>query len=87
MNLLKRKTVTELRNSLFETFEEVCEGEPQIVTHKNGKMVALISVEKYEALQEEIELHKNLAIGYAQAMRQEGVSSIELKDRLFGEHE
>ena len=43
MNLLKRKTVTELRNSLFETFEEVCEGEPQIVTHKNGKMVALIS--------------------------------------------
>ena len=37
---VKRKTITELRNSLFETFDEVVSGEEQVITHKNGNMVA-----------------------------------------------
>ena len=82
MKIPKSKSITELRSSLFETFDEVIAGEAQVITHKNGKMVAMISVDKIEELYEEIELHKNLAIGYAQALRGEGVSTDELKSRL-----
>lgn len=78
----KRKTITELRSSLFETFDEVLAGESQIITHKNGNAVALISLSKIEEMEKEIELHKNLAIGYAQAMRGEGISTKDLKARL-----
>lgn len=82
MKIPKSKTITELRNTLFETFDEVAAGETQIITHKNGSMVALISLEKIEEMSNEIQLHKNLAIGYAQAMRGEGATSAELKKNL-----
>jgi hypothetical protein len=82
MKIPKSKTITELRNTIFETFEEVIAGETQVITHKNGSMIAMISVDKIEGLYEEIDLHKNLAIGYAQALRGEGTSSAELKNRL-----
>jgi hypothetical protein len=82
MKKLKRKTITELRSSLFETFEEVVLGESQLISHKNGNEVAMVSVTKIEELYNEIELHKNLAIGYAQALRGEGVSSSDLKSKL-----
>lgn len=82
MKIPKSKTITELRNTIFETFDEVIAGETQVITHKNGSMVAMISVDKIEGLYEEIDLHKNLAIGYAQAMRGEGIASSELKKRL-----
>jgi len=83
----KRKTVTELRSSLFETFDEVVSGKMQIITHKNGNMIAMLPLDKLEELNEEIELHKNLAIGYAQALRGEGVTSKELKKRLKDKEE
>lgn len=82
MNIPKSKSITDLRNSLFETFEEVAEGEPQMITHKNGSVVAMISLRKIEEMTDEIKLHKNLAIGYAQAMRGEGISSEALKKKL-----
>jgi prevent-host-death family protein len=82
MKMHKRKTITELRGSLFETFDEVLAGESQIITHKNGSAVALVSLSKIEEMEQEIELHKNLAIGYAQAMRGEGVSTKDLKSRM-----
>ncbi len=80
--MLKRKTITELRSSLFETFDEVLNGESQIVTHKNGSAIALVSLAKIEEMEKEIQLHKNLAIGYAQALRGEGISTSELKSRM-----
>ena len=80
--MIKRKTITELRNSLFETFDEVVSGESQLITHKNGSMVAMVPADQIEKLNEEIELHKNLAIGYAQALRGEGISSSSLKEKL-----
>ena len=82
MKKTKRKTITELRNTLFETFDEVVAGEPQYITHKNGSEVAMVSVEHIENLKEEVNLHKNLAIGYAQALRGEGISSLELMNRI-----
>lgn len=78
----KRKTITELRNSIFETFDEVVSGETQLITHKNGSMVAMVPFDQIEKLNDEIELHKNLAIGYAQALRGEGISTPTLKERL-----
>ncbi|MCP4911602.1 MAG: type II toxin-antitoxin system Phd/YefM family antitoxin [Oligoflexia bacterium] len=78
----KHKSITELRSSLFETFDEVCNGTTQFITHKNGNVVAMLSSEELERLKSEIELHKNLAIGYAQALREEGISSNELKKKF-----
>lgn len=78
----KKKTITELRNSLFETFDEVVSGETQVITHKNGSSVAMVPVDHIDKLNDEVSLHKNLAIGYAQALRGEGISSTELKKRL-----
>lgn len=82
MKMPKSKTITELRSTLFETFDEVASGNPQMITHKNGTVIAMVSLETIEEMANEIELHKNLAIGYAQAMRGEGISSPELKKRL-----
>lgn len=82
MSTKKHKSITELRSSLFETFDEVSNGSTQYVTHKNGNVIAMLSSEELESLKAEIELHKNLAIGYAQALREEGVSSIELKSKF-----
>jgi prevent-host-death family protein len=82
MKTFKRKTITELRSSLFETFDEVLAGESQIITHKNGNAVALVSLAKIEEMESEIELHKNLAIGYAEAMRGEGISTRDLKSKM-----
>jgi len=78
----KRKTVTELRSTLFETFDKVAAGETQYISHKNGTEIAMVTADKRESLYNEIELHKNLAIGYAQALRGEGVTASELKERL-----
>ena len=55
MKMPKRKTITELRSSLFETFDEVLNGEFQIVTHKNGNAVALVSLSKIEEMEQESE--------------------------------
>ena len=78
----KRKTITELRSSLFETFDEVASGETQIISHKNGTMIAMVPIDQIDKLNEEISLHKNLAIGYAQALRGEGFTTSEVKDKL-----
>ena len=82
MKFSKTKTITQLRSSLFKTFDEVVEGQSQVVMHKKGDMVAIVPIHQIEKLEEEIKLHKNLAIGYAQALRGEGVSTQILKKKL-----
>ena len=69
-----------VRGSL--TFDEVAAGQTHFISHKNGTEVAMVSVEKIERLYDEIELHKNISIGYAQALRGEGVATSDLKERL-----
>jgi len=76
------KTITELRNSLFETFDAVVAGETHQITHKNGNRVIMMSTDEIEKLRNEANLHKNLAIGYAQALRGNGISTTELNKRL-----
>jgi len=85
MIITQEKTITELRNSIFETFEQVVTGTPQMITHKNGQRLVMVSEETIKQLNEQIELHKNLAIGYAQALRGEGISSNQLKNKLKAE--
>lgn len=82
MKIIKSKSITELRSSLFETFDAVIAGEIHHITHKNGSRAAIVPIDTLESMQEEIELHKNLAIGYAQALRGEGITSLQLKDNL-----
>ena len=82
MKFLKTKTITQLRSSLFKTFDEVIAGQSQIIMHKKGDMVAIVPIHQIEKLESEIKLHKNLAIGYAQALRGEGISTQTLKKRL-----
>ena len=82
MKFSKTKTITQLRNSLFKTFDEVIAGKSQVVMHKKGGIVAIVPINAIEKLEDEIQLHKNLAIGYAQALRGEGVSTQTLKKKL-----
>jgi antitoxin (DNA-binding transcriptional repressor) of toxin-antitoxin stability system len=82
MKYPKQKTITELRNSLFETFDEVVAGETRLITHKNGSMIAMVPFDKIEELNSQIDMHKNLAIGYAEALRGEGISTDTLKKNL-----
>lgn len=82
MKKVSRKTITELRNTLFETFDDVVKGQTHFISHKNGTEIAMVTSETITNLQDEVELHKNLAIGYAQALRGEGISSSELLEKL-----
>ena len=82
MEYPKQKTITELRNSLFETFDEVVAGKIRLITHKNGNMIAMVPFDTIEELNAQITMHKNLAIGYAQALRGEGISTTALKKNL-----
>jgi len=82
MTKLKKKTITELEGSLLETFNEVASGESQIITHKNGSSIAMVPVDTIEMLTQEVELHKDLAIGYAQALSGEGLSTSQLIEKL-----
>ena len=82
MKFSKTKTITQLRNSLFKTFDEVIEGQSQVIMHKKGGMVAIVPIHEIERLEDAIKLHKNLAIGYAQALRGDGISTRSLKKRL-----
>ncbi len=76
------KSITKLRSSLFEIFEEVVAGKMQIITHKNGIKIAMITLEKVEAMEDEIELHKNLAHGYAESLRGQTLSTKEVLKQL-----
>ena len=87
MIITQQKSITELRNTLFETFEQVVSGTPQMITHKNGQKLAMVSEDTINRLNEQVELHKNLAIGYAQALRGEGISSDQLKNKLKAKEE
>jgi hypothetical protein len=82
MEFLEQKTITKFRNTLFETFDEVEAGKIQLITHKNGKKIALVPFGKIEEMNNQIIMHRNLAIGYAEALRGEGVSSVELKKKF-----
>lgn len=66
MKMPKIKSATELRNSLYETLNEVAHGDPQVITHKRGDAVVLISQEKFNALIDEKDVLREIASGRAE---------------------
>lgn len=45
-------------------------------------MIAMVPADQIERMNEEIELHKNMVIGYALALRGEGLSTTGPKEKL-----
>ncbi len=74
MKIPKLKTATSLRADLYESLREVSSGETQVITHKQGDPVVLVSQKKYNALLEEKESLKKMAIGLTQIKEGKGVS-------------
>ena len=74
MGLPKVKSATSLRNDLYETLKEVSKGKPQIITHKQGDPVLLVSKEAFDKILNESEALKKMAIGLSQIESNEGVS-------------
>lgn len=74
MGTPKIKSATALRSDLYETLREVSDGEAQIITHKQGDPVLLVSKERYDKILEEKEALRKMAIGLAQIESGEGIS-------------
>lgn len=74
MGIPKVKSATLLRGELYETLKEVSEGELQIITHKQGDPVLLISKERYDELVDQSAALRKMAIGLSQIESGEGVS-------------
>jgi len=82
MKIPKIKTITQLRSSLYETFKEVSHGDPQIVTHKQGEGVVLISQTKLNNMIQEREVLSAIATGVAQLDAGKGIPHKEAVIRL-----
>ncbi len=74
MGIPKVKSATALRNDLYETLKDVSEGELQIITHKQGNPVLLVSKEAYDKILIESESLRKMAIGLSQIENNEGLS-------------
>ena len=74
MGIPKIKTATTLRSELYETLKEVSEGKPQLITHKQGEPVLLVSKNEYDRILDEKEVLRKMAIGLAQHEAGEGVT-------------
>lgn len=79
----KVQSATELRSHLYETLDEVSRGEPQIITHKRGESVIIISQEKFNALIDEREVLREISLGVSQLGRGEGISHSAVKERML----
>lgn len=66
MGTPKIKSATSFRTDLYDTLKEVSEGSPQIITHKQGDPVLLVSKEEYDKLIDEKEALKKMAIAMAE---------------------
>ncbi len=79
MKILKVQTATNLREHLFDTLHEVAEGEPQLVTHRSGDEVVLISRENLNQILEENEVLKAIAKGRAEIQSGIGIPQAKVK--------
>ena len=71
----KIKSATALRSDLYETLKEVSEGGmPQIITHKHGEPVLLVSKEEYDKILAESENLRKMAIGLTEIESSKGIS-------------
>lgn len=59
----KISSTTEFRNSIYKKLHEVACGNPQVINHKRGKPVILISQNKFNSMIEELEILKQISSG------------------------
>jgi prevent-host-death family protein len=59
------KKATEARNQFYETLKEVASGDPQVIIHKGGDDVIMISKSRYNKIAEENEILRAIAQGRA----------------------
>jgi prevent-host-death family protein len=83
MKMPKVQSATELRSHLYETLDEVARGEPQIITHKRGESVIIISQEKFNALIDEREVLREISIGTAELNQGLGIPHAIVKERML----
>lgn len=72
MSSPKIKSATALRSDLYETLKEVSEGKKQIITHKQGEPVMLISMSDYDELIEKLNFLRKTSVGLSQIANGEG---------------
>ena len=82
MGTPKIKSATSLRNELYETLKEVSEGKPQLITHKQGGPVLLVSKTDYDKLLEEKEALRKMAIGLSEIESGKGIPHKEALDKI-----
>ena len=82
MTIPKIKSASELRKELYSSLKEASEGETQVVTHKQGEPVVLISQSEYNKIFEENEILKNLSIGLSDVRAKKTHTTPEIKNRL-----
>ena len=73
MGTPKIKSATKFRTDLFDTLREVAEGKTHLITHNQGQPVVLISQEQYDAILDEKEVLREIAIGTAQIDAGKGI--------------
>jgi prevent-host-death family protein len=78
MGSAKIKSATALRNDLYDTLKEVSEGAKQIITHKQGEPVILLSMSEYDQLLEEKNFLTEAALGLAQIKNDEALPHTEI---------
>lgn len=82
MGIPKIKSVSELRKDLYSSLKEVSEGSTQVITHKQGEPVVLISQSKFNKLSEENLILRNLETGLADIRAGKIHSTEKVKSRL-----
>jgi PHD/YefM family antitoxin component YafN of YafNO toxin-antitoxin module len=82
MGTPKVKNASNFRTELFDTLRDVSNGEAHVITHNAGEPVVLIAKSEYDALLDEREFLKDIAIGAEQLNSGQGVSHIEALKRF-----
>ena len=82
MGIPKIKSVSELRKDLYSSLKEVSEGVTQIVTHKQGEPVVLISQSEFNKLSEENSILRNLEVGLSDVRAGRIHSTKDVKNKL-----
>ena len=82
MGIPKIKSVSELRKDLYSSLKEVSEGSTQVITHKQGEPVVLISQSEFNKLSEENSILRNLEAGLADIRAGRTHSTKNIREKL-----
>lgn len=82
MGIPKIKSATTFRSRLYQTLKQVSKGDSHIITHSQGKSVVLISQEKYNALLDERDTLRKIALGAAEIDAGKGITNNEAMQQL-----